>query len=375
MMSTPSPVETKPPRRLRRHIVPLTLLVLGFLLTFAIPYPVVINSPGPTFNVLGKNQSGVPLIEVKDAKTYTDNNPKLMMTTVSTWGGPGSFVNGIGVLRAALDPNSVILSQSEVYPPSVTSQDIQKIGSSQMDQSQLAAETVALRHLGYQVPIQLLVSEVYNNPSAQDLLKTDDVLLRIATPGKTALEINDITSLRDYLSEVPAQTKVQLTIQRKGKEQNLEVKTVKAAQGKGSQLGVMLYPKAEIPLKIRFHLQDVGGPSAGTMFALGIVEELTPENIAPSQAVAGTGTIDFSGKVGAISGIAQKMAGARADGAQVFLAPKSNCDEVRGHVPDQLRVFAIDTFDQALEVLETLKQGNQAQIDKLPSCSASAPSK
>ena len=69
------------------------------------------------------------------------------------------------------------------------------------------------------------------------------------------------------------------------------------------------------------------------------------------------------------------MAGARADGAQVFLAPKSNCDEVRGHVPDQLRVFAIDTFDQALEVLETLKQGNQAQIDKLPSCSASAPSK
>ena len=362
MMSTPSPVETKPPRRLRRHIVPLTLLVLGFLLTFAIPYPVVINSPGPTFNVLGKNQSGVPLIEVKDAKTYTDNNPKLMMTTVSTWGGPGSFVNGIGVLRAALDPNSVILSQSEVYPPSVTSQDIQKIGSSQMDQSQLAAETVALRHLGYQVPIQLLVSEVYNNPSAQDLLKTDDVLLRIATPGKTALEINDITSLRDYLSEVPAQTKVQLTIERKGKEQNLEVKTVKAAQGKGSQLGVMLYPKAEIPLKIRFHLQDVGGPSAGTMFALGIVEELTPENIAPSQAVVRCG---FAGD----------YSGARADGAQVFLAPKSNCDEVRGHVPDQLRVFAIDTFDQALEVLETLKQGNQAQIDKLPSCSASAPSK
>ena len=112
----------------------------------------------------------------------------------------------------------------------------------------------------------------------------------------------------------------------------------------------------------KIHAGNVGGPSAGTMFALGIYDTLTPGAMTGGQQIAGTGTIDPAGKVGPIGGIRQKLVGARDGGADCFLAPADNCDEVVGHVPDGLQVVRISTFDEARQAVEAIaaKHGQAA---------------
>ncbi|MCI6584325.1 MAG: peptidase S16 [Mobiluncus sp.] len=378
---TPKPTETEPPELLakRAHRAqknPLALsrwvlafaliLIAAFFLLF-FPYPVVINSPGPTFDVLGKNDGDIPLIEVKGAKTYPNNNGELRMTTVSTLGGPGSMVNGLDVIGATFDKNSEILPVELVYPKSLTSKDIETIGVRQMDQSQLAAEAVALQSLGYKVEATWSVAEIPKEAGAFGILENGDVLETIRHGEDQPLEITTIETLRDYLATIPAKTEVTLSILRDGNPLEVTFPTMKNSQGKGSQLGILLDSKVNVPLDIKFHLQDVGGPSAGAMFALGIVEQLTPEKITSNHPVAGTGTIDLSGAVGPISGIAQKMAGARADGAEFFLAPAANCDEVDGHIPAGLKVTPVATFDDALRALKTIREDAGKDLPSCPS--------
>ena len=113
------------------------------------------------------------------------------------------------------------------------------------------------------------------------------------------------------------------------------------------------------------HVDDIGGPSAGMMYALGLVDMLTPEDESGKQTVAGTGTIDDEGKVGAIGGIDLKMRGARRDGAAWFLAPADNCAQVVGKVPAGLRDVRVSSLDDAYAAL--VKIGN-GQADSLPHC-------
>ena len=104
------------------------------------------------------------------------------------------------------------------------------------------------------------------------------------------------------------------------------------------------------------------------MFALGIIDTLTPGSLNGGEKVAGTGTISADGTVGPIGGIRQKLWGAKDAGADWFLAPESNCDEVVGHVPDGLRVFAVEDLDDSLAVLDAIRDGGD--LDALPTCDA-----
>jgi PDZ domain-containing protein len=122
-------------------------------------------------------------------------------------------------------------------------------------------------------------------------------------------------------------------------------------------IGIVPGASFDFPVDVTIHLQDVGGPSAGMMFALGIYDTLTPGALTGGEHVAGTGTIDAEGDVGPIGGIRQKMIGARDAGAGWFLAPEANCGEVVGHVPGGLRVFAVSTLDEALEVVTAIGAG------------------
>jgi PDZ domain-containing protein len=106
------------------------------------------------------------------------------------------------------------------------------------------------------------------------------------------------------------------------------------------------------------------------MFALGIIDKLSDGQLNGGQKVAGTGTISADGTVGPIGGIRQKLFGARDAGADWFLAPASNCDEVTGHVPDGIRVFAVSTLDDSLTALKAISSGTG--LDALPTCDASA---
>lgn len=126
-------------------------------------------------------------------------------------------------------------------------------------------------------------------------------------------------------------------------------------------------------VKVHLHIEDIGGPSAGMMYALGILDKLTPENETGGKVVAGTGTIEKSQKIGAIGGIRLKMIAAQRDGATWFLAPQDNCDEVVGYVPQGLRVVRVSTLDEAYTALKTIGSGHN--VRSLPTCSATMQSK
>jgi PDZ domain-containing protein len=104
------------------------------------------------------------------------------------------------------------------------------------------------------------------------------------------------------------------------------------------------------PKLITLDVKETGGPSGGMIFTLGVIEELTPQDLLQGRKVAGTGTIDLNGKVGPIGGIDEKLIAAKRAGATIFLAPRSNCSEITS-VPKGITLFAIRTIDDAVKAL------------------------
>ena len=151
-------------------------------------------------------------------------------------------------------------------------------------------------------------------------------------------------------------------MQRAGKTLSVSGKTRKPADGRrGSQLGVYLDTQAKLPIDIQIALQEVGGPSAGTMFALGIIDSLTPASLTGGKSIAGASS--YGGEVLAISGVPQKMAGAKNDGARWFLLPKSNCSEVK---PIKgIQAVPVQNLHEAREVSEQIASN---KVSNLPSC-------
>ena len=145
----------------------------------------------------------------------------------------------------------------------------------------------------------------------------------------------------------------------------MQVTPEKASDG-SILLGIGAGATYQFPFTVDIQLDNVGGPSAGMMFALGIIDQLTPGELNGGKSVAGTGTISADGTVGAIGGIRQKLFGAVGSGATYFLAPASNCDEVVGHVPAGLRVFAVKTLSDSLTALGDISSGQG--LDSLPTC-------
>ncbi|NDA39585.1 MAG: hypothetical protein EBX86_05870, partial [Actinobacteria bacterium] len=115
-------------------------------------------------------------------------------------------------------------------------------------------------------------------------------------------------------------------------------------------IGILVGTTAKFPIDIDFNIRGVGGPSAGLIFAVGVIEKLTPEDLLRGRSIAGTGTINPAGDVGGIGGIEEKMIGASRKGATIFLAPRANCPDIK-HVPKGLKVIPVSTLQEALAAL------------------------
>jgi PDZ domain-containing protein len=150
-------------------------------------------------------------------------------------------------------------------------------------------------------------------------------------------------------------------VSRGGKDVPLSVST-KEVGGK-PVVGVDVQEGYVFPFSVKISVGNIGGPSAGMMFALGIIDKITSLNLTGGKFIAGTGEITPSGQVSPIGGIQQKMVGARDAGATVFLAPAGNCADTVGAIPAGLRVVKVSTLSQAMSDLEALKAGKP-----VPSC-------
>jgi Lon-like protease len=339
----------------------LTLLIasVGVIAALAIavlvPVPYVILGPGPTLNTLGKDSSGHPLITIVGHQTYPTKG-HLNLVTVGYQGGPGVTVNIFSALTAWLNPHEAVVPESELFAPGQTQQQTQQQDTAQMTGSQQDATAAALTELHIPYQTQVVVASVEPGFPAAGVLKAGDVI--------TAVDRNPVTSesrLTSLIGAHRAGSTLTLTIVRGGQTETVRVGTKESA-GR-PVVGVAVTGQYEFPFTVKFSVGDIGGPSAGMMFALGIIDKLTPMNLTGGTFIAGTGEIEPSGKVDGIGGIQQKMVGARSAGATIFLAPAANCSDVKGAIPAGLRVVKVSTLSQAVTYLEDLKAGQP-----VPSC-------
>jgi PDZ domain-containing protein len=163
-------------------------------------------------------------------------------------------------------------------------------------------------------------------------------------------------------------------VQRGSKRIPLTVKSIAAGSSGAAattpRIGVSLASSQQFkfPFTVNISIPDsIMGPSAGMMFALTIYDKLTPGSLTKGHNIAGTGTIDASGNVGAIGGIDQKIKGAQRDGAELFLAPASNCDEVRRATYNHatMRIVKVATLGDAIKALNAWTANPNAV---LPGC-------
>ena len=323
----------------------------------------VIEAPGPTWNVLAAvpgDDSDQSVITVTGAQTYPAEGA-LRMTTVSVSGCPGYPVTLFDVVGAWLSPNKTILERDQVCPPSLSQQDVEETNQAQMTSSQNTAVVAALMETGMATRMVLTV-EGTGPDQTEGMLQKGDILTSITPAGGQATPTTTYTALRELLTTIPAGTAVELGIERDGEPMTVSLTTITppdansdgSPDSEGSLLGVYLSAEADSDIEATFGLSKVGGPSAGSMFALGIVDELTPGDLTGGKDIAGTGTIALDGSIGPIGGIEQKMAGAKTDGSGYFLAPASNCADVVGNVPDGLEVYAVSTLHEAVTTVEAI---------------------
>ncbi len=329
--------------------------VVAIVVAVLFPVPYVILTPGPTLNTLGKDSSGQPLISITGTHTYPASG-HLNLVTISYQGGPESNLNIFQALRAWLNSADAVVPESELFPPGQTAQQTQAQDTEQMASSQELATAAALTelHIKYQTTVEVL-STVAGYPASK-VLKAGDVIE--AVDGKP---VTGESSLSSMINEHPAGTTLQLQVLRNG--QTLTIPVASKSSGGSAVIGVQVQEQYKFPFNVRITVGDIGGPSAGMMFALGIIDTLTPENLTGGKFIAGTGEITAAGQVQPIGGIQQKMVGARDAGATVFLSPAGNCADTKGAVPAGLKVVKVATLSQAVSDLEALKAGKP-----VPSC-------
>ena len=357
----PPPAHTGISRRTAGWLVAVFLLVVLGAVASLVHLPYAILKPGPAFNTLGRAPDGKPLISVRDHGTYPTTGA-LDFTTVSVYGGPGNPVNVWDVLAGWLDSSSTVLPEDLIFPKGQTSKQIESQNLADMTDSQQVAVAVALRHLGLTVPQVVGVAQVQPGSPAAKVLRPGDKLLTV-----DGVTVGDGDAIRAAIQKHKPGETVHLSVRRGSEVLSLDVPT-KAAGGR-TVLGIVLQTTFDLPLDVVIDAGDVGGPSAGMMFSLGVFDKLSPGALTGGQQIAGTGTLAPDGQVGPIGGIAQKMVGAHNDGARWFLAPADNCNEVVGHIPDGLTVFKVATFDQAKAAVEAIAA---RQTSSLPRCTAPA---
>lgn len=342
----------------------ITFVLALAMLLIAPPY--AIQSPGPTIDTLGEVED-VPLITIEGTETFPPEG-ELRLTTVSTRGGPGYPATTAQVVRGWLSSTTTVVPREAAFDPEQSPDDVSRESNLQMSSSQVNASVAALTALGQDVPTELWVAGTAPHGASAGVLDEEDRLLWIATgPGADPVELTSFAVLSGELARTPPGTQITLGVQRGGAEIEVEVRTTDDGEG-GSLLGIFIAPEVDLPIDVQFAIENIGGPSAGLMLALGIVDLLTPGDLSGGAVVAGTGTIDLAGDVGPIGGIQQKMTGAVRDGASWFLAPANNCDEVVGAIPGGLEVVAVATLSDAVSSLEQIAAG---QTDGLERCSAS----
>ncbi|MFF7972097.1 PDZ domain-containing protein [Streptomyces sp. NPDC007905] len=362
------------PRRTATMLASTLMLIALLCAGVLIPVPYSEMSPGPTVNTLG-DHAGEPVLQIAGHRTYpTDGN--LNMTTVRVTSADFRM-NLVEAVYGWLAHDSKVVPHDTLYPDGKTEEQSTQENAEEFSQSQESAKVAALKELGVPVKSWVIVSTVVKNSPAEGRLHAGDVLR--AVDGTAVKQPSDVAKLvtqhkpgqNVVFTVVPAKEQAAAAKENRtaAKTRNVTITTTTSDDtgAKRAIVGISAGTDHTFPFSIDIKLADVGGPSAGLMFALGIYDKLTPGSLTGGKFVAGTGTIDDNGTVGPIGGIEMKTVGARDKGAQYFLTPADNCAAAAKETPSGLTLVKVKTIDDALGALKDVRSGD---TDALPKCTA-----
>jgi PDZ domain-containing protein len=337
-------------------LIAVPLLIALWVSAAIMPLPYVTYEPGLTVDVLAVND-GSEIIQVEGHKTYHDDG-ELRMTTVYV-SQPDADVNLFELMHDWISREDSVYPYKSVYQKGVTTEQNRQEGAVEMVSSQDAATAVALDELGYDVKPAIEVLNVTDGAPADGRLEMRDIFLEV--DGKTVSTTEDVVNA---VKATPAGQPVEFVVRRDGRRTSVSV-TPKSVDGKPT-IGIQFGTGFVFPFRVSVNIDpSIGGPSAGLMFSLGIYDTLTPGSLTGGEVVAGTGTIDGSGKVGPIGGIQQKIVGARDAGARLFLVPPDNCQDAVGAPAEDMRLVKAETMHDAVAAIKTWVADHDAD---LPSC-------
>lgn len=332
-------------------IVALVPIVVFGVLLAAVTVPFVSLGPGPTFDTLGE-YDGKQIVHIEGTQTHPTSG-HLNMTTVSQ---RDDLTLG-EALTLWLSGDEQLVPRDLIYPPGKSRDEVDKANNADFKQSEDSAAYAALGYLKY--PPAVTVAKITDSSPSAGKLKTGDAIDMV--DGTPVANVEQFTAL--LKNTKPGQT---VTIDYRRKNEPAGVVQIKLGSNKDRDygfLGVSVLDAPWAPFVVDFNLANIGGPSAGLMFSLAVVDKLTNGDLAGSMFVAGTGTISVDGKVGQIGGITHKMVAARAAGATVFLVPAKNCYEAASDNRTGLRLVKVETLTQAVDALHAMTSGHQP-----PSC-------
>lgn len=325
------------------------IVVFGVLLA-VVTVPFVSLGPGPTFDTLGE-VDGKQVVQIEGTQTHPTTG-HLNMTTVSQRDGLS-----LGeALTLWLSGQEQLVPRDLVYPPGKSREEVDNANSADFKNSEESAEYAALEYLKY--PDAVTVATVSEPGPSAGKLKAGDAI--DAVNGTAVANVEQFTSI---LKDTKPGDVVVIDFRRKNEAPGVAQITLGTNKDRDyGFMGVAVLDAPWAPFVVDFHLANVGGPSAGLMFSLAVVDKLTTGDLVGSTFVAGTGTITADGKVGPIGGITHKMA-APAAGASVFLVPAKNCYEAASDTPSGLRLVKVETLGQAVDALHAMTSGTAT-----PSC-------
>lgn len=351
--------------RERSRVVGWLLLVFTVATTLVLsllPAPYVIDQPGPTYDTLGEVSTEDGPVALISAPTVADypQSGELRLTTVTRVGNPDSLPSWWSVMAAWLTREKSVMPVDAAFPPGFTVEQNREAARIDMENSQQEAIAAAFDYVNIPYTSFVQVEGVVEGGPSEGVIEEGDVIAQAA-----GVQVSDVTQLRSLIADSGVQRAITITLERDGDQRDVSV-VPRMSDGPRPipAIGVLVSGRYNFSTTVDIQLENVGGPSAGLIFALGVVEKLTPEEIVPPAVIAGTGTITASGQVGGVGGVRHKAFGAAEAGARLFLIPEENCDQVGGVTISGMDIVPVNTLDEAVDVLAASRGGSP-----LPSCS------
>ncbi|NNC40499.1 MAG: PDZ domain-containing protein [Acidimicrobiia bacterium] len=325
-------------------VIAVFLLMIGLTVAaWNVSLPYFAMSPGPLYDVADFVILGEGEPEQSDGDLY-------MLTVVL------QEVNIFEYALGALDPAIDLVERNRIRPDDISREEQREINLRSMDESKTTAILVALEELGYETTITgegLEVASLLEGVPAAEVLEQGDVII--------AVEGAEVRIAPDGIAEITSYEigdTITLTIERGEEVLDVDVLLIEHTDfADRPMVGFMAEthnPSFELPIDVDIDSQNIGGPSAGLMYTLAVIDALNGTDLTQGWRIAGTGTIRSDGTIGAIGGIKQKVVAAQEAGAQYVFVPMSNFEDATTVVDDDVELVAVESLDEALEFLSNL---------------------